>query len=569
MTTAAPPAVREVQRGVRAPWFGPPAARAGRVASDVLPLAIRRAIARRAEEQQGAEYRAFRERYFHDPAGFARDCIVWKPGEGLTPYQIEVIGSLADHDRVSVRGPHGLGKSTMGALVILWFALTRDGLDWKAVTTASVWRQLTKFLWPEVHKWVRRVDWQRVGREPFREGHELLDLALKLSTGEAFAAASDKPTAIEGAHADHLLYLFDEAKAIVSPTWDAAEGAFSAAGSDTPQHAHAFATSTPGDTAGRFYDIHQHAPGYEDWKTRHVTLDEAVDAGRISRQWAAQRKRQWGEDSALYQNRVLGEFAAGDDGGIIPLAWVEAAQARWRAARDAGQLDELPEVVGVDVSDGGDDKTYIVPRRGHAAMSLIDVTPKARGETMTIAGRVKGLADGVEERGGHLLAVVDSIGVGAGVVSRLGELEVAVEPFNASESTKLRDMSGSFGFLNKRAAAYWNLREILDPESGLDAMLPDDPMLTAELTVPQYRMSSGGRLQLQSKDDVRQKLGRSPDRADAVVMAFWGQPTGGTMGALPWAARKAEGSGEAEAGGRASAPRRRSSSMGALPWDRR
>lgn len=553
---------------MRAPWFGPPAARAGRVASDVLPLAIRRAIARRAEDQQGAEYRAFRDRYFRDPAGFARDCIAWKDGEGLTAYQAEVIGWLADEPRVSVRGPHGLGKSFSAAVVVLWFALTRDGLDWKAVTTASVWRQLSKYLWPEIHKVARRLNWELIGRAPFRDGHELLDLALKLSTGEAFAVASDQPSAIEGAHADHLLYLFDEAKAIVAPTWDAAEGAFSAAGGDTPQEAIAFAISTPGDTAGRFYDIHQHAPGYEDWKTRHVTLEEAIAAGRISREWAAQRRRQWGEDSALYQNRVLGEFAAGDDGGIIPLAWVEAAQARWRAAKEAGQLDVLPEVVGVDVSDGGDDKTFVAPRRGYAVLRLVDVTPKARGETMTIAGRVKGLSDGAAEQGAGLLAVVDSIGVGAGVVSRLGELEVTVEPFNASESTKLRDLSGSFGFLNKRAAAYWNVREILDPESGLDAMLPDDPLLTAELTVPQYRMSSGGRLQLQSKDDVRKKLGRSPDRADAVVMAFWGQPTGGAIGALPWATPKAEPSG-GDAARAAQAPTRRSSSMGARPWDRR
>lgn len=86
---------------------------------------------------------------------------------------------------------------------------------------------------------------------------------------------------------------------------------------------------------GRFYDIHSRKPGYEDWTVRHVTLGEAIKAGRISPDWAEQRKRQWGEDSAIYQNRVLGEFAASDEDAVVPLAWVEAAVERWHAWNDA------------------------------------------------------------------------------------------------------------------------------------------------------------------------------------------------------------------------------------------
>src|SRR5690606_30212521 len=197
-------------------------------------------------------------------------------GEGLSPYQEDILRALVEHRRVTVRAPHGSGKSGLSALTVLWFATTRDGLDWKVVTTASLWRQLTKYLWPEVHKWARHVARGKLGMGRPRENRELRALSLKLGTGEAFAVASDQPHGIEGAHADNLLYLFDEAKAIPAATWDAAEGAFSGAGSDTGREALALAVSTPGVGPSRFREIHERKAGYEDWWVRRVTLEEAI-----------------------------------------------------------------------------------------------------------------------------------------------------------------------------------------------------------------------------------------------------------------------------------------------------
>src|SRR6185312_2888777 len=123
-------------------------------------------------------------------------------------------------------------------------------------------------------------------------------------------------------------------KAIPGATFDAAEGAFANAGSDTVSEALAFAVSTPGEPQGRFYDIHARKPGYEDWFVWHVTLEDTIQAGRVSREWAEQRKRQWGEDSAVYQNRVLGEFASSEEDGVIPLGWIERANERWHVWND-------------------------------------------------------------------------------------------------------------------------------------------------------------------------------------------------------------------------------------------
>lgn len=94
--------------------------------------------------------------YRRDPVAFVRDLFEWKPGEGPAAYQEEILAESVRRKRIAIRGPHGLGKSAVASWLVLHFALTNDGeIDWKLPTTASVWRQLTKFLWPEIHKWSR------------------------------------------------------------------------------------------------------------------------------------------------------------------------------------------------------------------------------------------------------------------------------------------------------------------------------------------------------------------------------------------------------------------------------
>src|SRR5271154_627495 len=215
------------------------------------------------------------EVYYDDPVGFAENCIRWGENEGLTEYQKANLRRLVKNGRLCVRAPHGAGKTTTNAVAILWFALTRDarGVDWKIITTASAWRQLEKYLWPEVRKWSMRLRWGVIGRGPFAQT-EMMRLGLRLPHGEAVAVACEDPATIEGAHADSLLYVYDEAKTIPAETFDASEGAFSGAGEETSQEALALACSTPGAPAGRFYDIQSRKVGFEDWTVVHVTKEE-------------------------------------------------------------------------------------------------------------------------------------------------------------------------------------------------------------------------------------------------------------------------------------------------------
>jgi len=448
--------------------------------------------------------------YYDDPLGFAADCIDWR-GDGLTPYQQDIIGGLAERKRCAVRGPHGLGKSAIAAITLLWFALTSDaaGVEWKAVTTAGAWRQLINYLWPEIHKWAGRLRWDKVRDRTFTKA-ELLNLNMRLGHGAAFAAACTNPALIEGAHADRLLFIYDESKSIPAGTFDACEGAFSGLG-----EAYALALSTPGQPQGRFYDIHAHRPGYEDWHARHVTLAEAIDAGRISQDWAGQRARQWGEQSAIYVNRVLGDFHAGDEDSVVPLAWAEAAVERWHEWDHAGRPDlPGPHIIGVDVARSGEDRTVQAIRRGPV---LVELRRSAKEDTMQTTGRVKGALDADPEA----TALVDVIGIGAGVLDRLREMGAKAEPFTASGGTRKRDATGELAFTNIRSAAWWGLREQLDPSATPDVCLPDDDMLLGDLSAPGWKVLSGGKIQVESKDDIRKRLGRSTDDGDAVIQAYW------------------------------------------------
>jgi hypothetical protein len=474
--------------------------------------------------------------YYDDPAGFAKHCIQWPKDQGLTSYQDEVMTALARERRAAVRGPHGLGKTTTNALIILWFSVTRDqaGVDWKIATTAGAWRQLDKYLWPEVHKWAKRLRTDMIGLPRFNSRTELLSLNLKLNHGQAFAVASDDPELIEGVHADEVLYIFDESKAISPATFDAAEGAFSGDGQGALA-AYALATSTPGAPNGRFYDIHARKAGFEDWWTRHVTDEECMDAGRMSASWKEARGRQWGTDSSVYANRVLGEFHADDENGIIPLAWVEAANERWRAWVEDGRppIEGGPRTVGVDVARSGSDNTVLALRDGDCITELRKYSKK---DTMETTGNVKGVLDENPRR----VAIVDVIGVGGGVVDRLREQKLNVEAFNASESTDMKDRSGELGFNNTRSAAWWKMRELLDPAYGSKLMLPDDDLLTGDLCTPTWRVLSGGKIQVEPKDDIKKRISRSTDDGDAVVQAFWDGADHSAEAWSSWQRKRAE-----------------------------
>lgn len=167
---------------------------------------------------------------------------------------------------------------------------------------------------------------------------------------------------------------------------------------------------------------------------------------------------------------------------------------------------------GVDVARFGDDRSVIAPRHGTYIGELVTFE---RIDTMRLAAEVAGRLN--KTRG---WARIDVVGVGAGVYDRLRGLGYNVVAHNGAEGTDETDSSGLLEFTNTRAWAWWNAREMLSPDSGAQVALPPDEELQVELTAPSMIQTNTGKIGVELKDKVKDRIGRSPDKADAVVMAL-------------------------------------------------
>lgn len=216
----------------------------------------------------------------------------------------------------------------------------------------------------------------------------------------------------------------------------------------------------------------------------------------------------------LRSQMLNGDFLAGrsdDEWACIPSAWVKAAMDRWAPPpANPAPLTAL----GLDPSRGGDD-TIIAPRRGWHFDPVILVPTSAASSGGGIAAAV------LKVLGDDLSAVVhaDVIGYGASACDHLeAYLGTRLVPVNFAAGSDERDQTGNLRFANVRAQAWWRMRELLAPEHLPRLSLPRDPRLLADLTAPRYRLTARG-IQIEDKADVKRRLGRSPDRGDAVVLA--------------------------------------------------
>lgn len=218
----------------------------------------------------------------------------------------------------------------------------------------------------------------------------------------------------------------------------------------------------------------------------------------------------------LRSQMLRGDFNAGAADPVwqlIPTEWVKAAQARWKERAQKGPMTAL----GFDPSRGGMDKSSAARRHGNWFDELMTAPGAVTKDGPTAAGFVTPLV-----RDGAPIAV-DSIGIGSSALDFLTGLGLNVHPVVGSEASSLMDQAGQLHFRNKRAEMYWRLREALDPTAPDPIALPPDSELLGDLTAPRYKvvtMGKGAAIQISSKDDIRDVLGRSPDKGDSVAMTF-------------------------------------------------
>lgn len=172
-------------------------------------------------------------------------------------------------------------------------------------------------------------------------------------------------------------------------------------------------------------------------------------------------------------------------------------------------------IFGIDIARSGEDQCVVAIRDGMECLPLVAwQNPDLMESVTTIVHLAKKYKPEA--------MIVDVNGMGAGVYDRLRELNYSVIPFLSQEGTDETDSSGELKFVNKRAHAFWMLRERLSPHSGQNVIFPNDEELMLDLSIPRYKhMEGSGRIRLESKDDIKKRLKRSPDKGDAVVMAFY------------------------------------------------
>ena len=218
----------------------------------------------------------------------------------------------------------------------------------------------------------------------------------------------------------------------------------------------------------------------------------------------------------LRSQMLRGDFNAGASDPawqLVPTEWVKAAQARWVKREAKGPMT----AIGFDPTRGGQDKSTAARRHGQWFDELISVPGAVVKDGPTAAGFIVPLV-----RNGACICV-DSIGIGSSALDFIVGLNLLVLPVVGSASSGLSDKAGQLRFRNKRAEMYWRMREALDPTNPDPVYLPPDPELTEDICAVRYKVVTMGKvaaIQIRDKDEIREVLGRSPDKGDSVAMTF-------------------------------------------------
>ena len=432
------------------------------------------------------------ERYGRAPAGFVREVLGVEP-DG---WQLEALRALArGHTRIAIRSGHGVGKTALAAWSMVWFANTRA--PFKIAVTAPTAPQLFDALWPELVKWFNLLpkDWRRLW--DITSDH----ITLR-GDQECFITArtsrSDTPEAMAGLHSQHVLLVADEASGIDEAVYEAAGGSMSSPGAIT------LLIGNPTRSTGFFWRCHMMER--DRWFTMRVS---SADSPRVSKSFVEELEHRYGLDSNAYRVRVLGEFPSADADTLISASLVDSAM-----LRDVALDLSFSEIWGCDIARFGNDASVLIKRRGKVVTEM----PRAwrQADTMQLAGAIKSEWDSQVQK--PSLICVDVIGIGAGVVDRLHEQDLPVLGVNVSESPST---TGRFARL--RDELWVRCKEWLETRS---VRLPRHDQLRDDLAMPRYSFLSDGRLQVESKSQMRARRLPSCDYADALCMTFCEQGLG-------------------------------------------
>ena len=455
---------------------------------------------------------AGRRAEWQDPVDFARRAL----GVTLWRRQQETLRAVAESRRVAVKSGNGLGKDFTAAVAMLWYLSQHDPAI--VLSTAPTFRQVRHLLWRQVRALYRRGGAQLGGK--------MLDTRWELSDDRyAMGLSADGADQFQGFHCENMFIVVDEAEGVSEAIFEAVETLMTSA---QPK---LLLLGNPTRAQGAFHRaFHQESSIYRTitmsaLESPNVRAGRVVIPGLTTAEWVAERAAIWGEDSRLYRSRVLGEFPEQDEGSLLSIAQIDAAAGGGDGNATATALENFwsgwglsfaklpavttPVVIAVDVARFGGSSSVILVRRGDA---VADMQVFNGMDTAVLKGRVIIAA----RQWMPEAVIVDGGGLGGGVVDSLNHDGIAVHEFSGAGTPHDPKC-----YANRRAEGYAALQKLF--QDG-NIRIPRDPGLMQELATLRQTNDRLGRLLMESKVDMRLRGVRSPDKADALMMAFADRP---------------------------------------------
>lgn len=445
--------------------------------------------------------------YATHPVEFVEDIIKAKPD----PEQAKILRSLVYNPMTSVRSGHGIGKSAVEAWAVIWFITTHPYP--KIPCTAPTQHQLFDILWAEISKWKRN---NKVLDSELIWTKEKLYMRGHSEEWFAVARTASTPDALQGFHAEHMLYIIDEASGVDDAIFEPVLGALSTPG------ARLLMCGNPTQLSGFFYDSHN--KNREQYSTYHI---DGRNSTRVSDEFVQTIINMYGEDSDVFRVRVAGDFPLAEDDIFIPLPMVE------KSVYTEYQPKAVPNIIhiGCDVARFGTDKTVI----GYRIDEKVQFFRKRVGQdTMKTADDIVMLGTmlvnqyklerGVDE---PIPVKIDDGGVGGGVVDRLRQLKrnfpdrfwwLEIYPVKFGQKIRHKFYDDSTTYMMAI------LKKLLRPfdDDGkpkkVEIILPDDDALIAQISGRKYGMTENGKIRVESKKVMKARGVQSPDETDCVLL---------------------------------------------------
>ena len=431
-----------------------------------------------------------------DPSFFLRFVL------GCDPYekQLQIIEAVRDHRRVAVVGCNGSGKDWMSGRIMLW---------WQSVYYPAI-----PVVVGPTHRQVSDIVWKEA-RSAFRESRFPLGGYMKQTARwetddrhYAIGLSTDNDMNLQGFHSPNLLVIVTEAHNVDQDHIEAVKRL---------NPSRMLLTGNAFASGGEFFEaFHGGSELYKGieisaYDTPTIITGEDIIPGVVNAQQVAERKQEWGEDSAMYIASVVGRFPDNLDDAIVPRARLVDAVDR--------ELEPVgPAILACAVARFGADRTVVYRRQGPVCRLVWRTQGR---DTQEVAGRQKIMAEDDPEVD---TIIVDDTGLGGGVTDRLNEEqprngEVRIVAFNGGEKATRSDR-----YVNRMAEAWMELGEAFR-EGNID--IDDNPSVISQLSSRRFTIQGDRRIKLESKEEYKKRsTGGSPDDADALAMCYGWQGPG-------------------------------------------